>query len=217
MALFDGSDPKVRVTVALYREQVEELKAEAVDSDGKRVSLSRVVRAAIDFGLRDIRRRERRRQMKAEESDTSKPHRQGQYDASLVAPVTKQVHDAVLEEAESQGKDRATLLRELIDFALATVKEEQGQGPTISEGAITWDLYGYYYIRVEQERGGWALTLRKTDGGPPARIGPLPSPSDVVALGNLISSGCLLVDHDEISGGGRQYSLRFDEQQLRTV
>ena len=108
IALFDGSDPKVRVTVALYPGQVEELKAEAVDSDGKRVSLSRVVRAVIDFGLRDIRRRERRRQMKAEESDISKPHRQGQFDASLVAPVTKQVHDAVLEEAERQAKDRAT-------------------------------------------------------------------------------------------------------------
>ena len=212
MALFNGTDHKVRVTVALDPAQVAELKAEAVDSSGERVSLSRVVRAVIDFGLRDIRRRER--QMDVESREPDKPHRQGQYDASLVAPVTKQVHDAVLEEAERRGEDRATFLRELIDGALVTIQQKQGQGPTISDGTMNWDLYGYYYIRIEQERGGYTLILRKTDGGPAARIGPLPSPIELVALANLISSGYLLVDHREIRSGGRDYSLLFHDDDV---
>ena len=214
MALFNGTDNKVRVTVALDPEQVAELKEAAVDSSGERVPLSRVVRAVIDYGLRDIRRRERQHQMDTESKESGKPHQQGQYDASLIAPVTKQVHDAVLEEAERRGKDRATFLRELIDGALVTIQRKQGQGPTISDDAMNWDLYGYYYIRIEQERGGYTLILRKTDGGPAARIGPLPSPSEIVALANLISSGYLGVDHSEIRGGGRHYSLLFHDDDV---
>lgn len=56
MALFDDNDRKVRLTVALPPEQISEMKAVAFDSDGNPVPLARVVRAAIDFGLRDIRR-----------------------------------------------------------------------------------------------------------------------------------------------------------------
>ena len=140
------------------------------------------------------------------------PYRKGQFDAGLTAPVTKQVHDAVLEESERQGKDRATLLREFIDLGLAWTRQRQGQGPTISEGTLEWDLFGYYYVRVEQEKGGWILTLCKTDGGPPARIGPFPSPIEMIALANLISSGCLQVEHDETRGDGRQYSLHFVDE-----
>lgn len=206
MALFDN-DRKVRITVTLFTEQVEELKAKAVDSDGEPVPLSRLVRAVIDYGLRDIRRRER-----AASEEMGKPHRKGQFERSLTAPVTKQVHDAVLEEAERQGKDRATFLRELINLALVWTQKRQGQGPTISEGTIKWDLYGYYYIQIEQEKGGWILTLCKTDGGPPARIGPLPSPSEIISLANFVSSGYLLVDHVETRNGGRQYSLSFVDE-----
>ena len=55
MALFDGNR-KVRLTVALPPEQISEMKKVAFDSDGNPVPLARVVRAAIDFGLRDIHR-----------------------------------------------------------------------------------------------------------------------------------------------------------------
>ena len=215
MTFINGNDRKVRVTVALYPEQVAELKAQTLDSSGERAfSLSRVMRAVIDFGLRDIRHREHRLQMDAESKETGKPHRQGQYDASLVAPVTKQVHDAVFKEAERRGEDRDTFLRKLIDDALVTIQQKQGQGPTISDGTMDWDLYGYYYIRIEQERGGYTLILRKTDGGPAARIGPLPSPVEIVALANLISSGYLRVDHREIRDVGRHYSLLFHDDDV---
>lgn len=60
MSLFDGNDRKVRLTVALLPEQIEALKAEAFDSDGNPVPLARVVRAAVDFGLRDIQRRKKK-------------------------------------------------------------------------------------------------------------------------------------------------------------
>ena len=161
---FSRTDHKVRVTAVLdtETEQLAELKkrrltvmASVFPYRGSYRPLSTTGCAIFDFASTNAGA------IWIPSTETSKPPRQGRDDARLVTPGTRRVHDAVLEEAERPREYRAAFSEGAGRRRFGHDRKETGTAPRFSDDAMNWDLYGYYYIRIKQERSGYILSFAR--------------------------------------------------------